>query len=54
MRGGARQGSGRPRLLNPTKPFTVRLSDAQREELRLRGGSAAIKTWLDAIQKRSK
>jgi hypothetical protein len=47
MRGGSRPGSGRPRLVNPSKPFTVRLSDAQRAELTLRGGSVAIKTWLD-------
>ena len=49
MRGGARQGSGRPRSTNPSKPFTVRLSGAQRGELTLRGGSAAIKTWLDEL-----
>ena len=49
MRGGARHGSGRPRSTNPSKPFTVRLSGAQRGELTLRGGSAAIKTWLDEL-----
>ena len=54
MRGGARQGSGRPQSAHPTKPFNVRLTEAQREELQRRGGSGAIKDWLDAIQRKLK
>lgn len=49
MRGGARHGSGRPRSVNPSKPFTVRLNEVQRVELAIRGGSVAIKTWLEPI-----
>ena len=49
MRGGARAGSGRP-ATTPTKSVSTRLNQLQRDELKRRGGAAAIKGWLDQSQ----
>lgn len=53
MRGGARAGSGRP-VTNPTKSVSTRLNQPQRDELKRRGGAAAIKDWLDQSQGETK
>lgn len=53
MRGGARAGSGRP-VTTPTKSVSTRLNQLQRDELKRRGGAAAIKGWLDQSQGETK
>jgi len=53
VRGGARAGSGRP-VTNPTKSVSTRLNQLQCDELKRRGGAAAIKDWLDQSQGETK
>jgi hypothetical protein len=53
VRGGARAGSGRP-ATTPTKSVSTRLNQLQRNELKRRGGAAAIKGWLDQSQGETK
>ena len=49
MRGGKREGSGRPLATKPTKAFSVRLNAQQHAVYMRLGGARWLKRTLDAV-----
>jgi len=49
MKGGARPGAGRKPTKNPTKPISIRLTQAQHAEYMKQGGAKWLKNILQNL-----
>jgi hypothetical protein len=49
MKGGVRPGAGRKPAQNPTRPISIRMTDAQRGRYMALGGAKWLKALLDKL-----